>query len=278
MTHPLAERYEDLSEAFYLYFGRISQGLRSEDLHRLRVTIKKLRAIWSLVEWAYDGKWNKKQHIALSSKLFNAAGKVREGELNRALVDKYNVKYLLPYKDHIMAIQNRSIMKLHIRIQDFELNKFKDNTQEIYPLLNALSKQQIIRLSLAYVLKETRKVHELIEDLPEDNKLHKIRIHLKVTSEILGIIIRVNASIGLRSFLNNIKSLNDRIGLWHDYVVLHRSLSKFTEKDPIKNHDKRLSALMVRIENQQAMRRHKIEKSIQKHITEQRLVQIENLL
>ena len=120
----LIDRYNKLSESFQFNFKKTLEDQGIEDIHQLRVTIKKLRAIWSLMETATKGKWTKKEHFTLTSKLFSEAGKVREAQVNLGMITKYRVKYLITYAEYLEKIQSSTTERLLKEMNAFDLKKF----------------------------------------------------------------------------------------------------------------------------------------------------------
>ncbi len=273
----LIDRYNKLSESFQLYFNKTLEDQGIEDIHQLRVTIKKLRAIWSLMESASGGKWTKKEHFAHTSKLFAEAGKVREAQVNLSMIAKYKVQYLIPYAEYLGGIQKSATERLLREMKAFDSKKLDHLNKELHGFMKKYTSENAFRYSICFLLKEIVKVHRLSDELPDDRKLHKIRIHLKAVAEILNIITKLKARSGLKMYLRKIKSINEHIGNWHDHIILVKSIKQFVKKDRTKKSNRRLNSFIVRIGNQQASKQEKIINLIRNNITEQRIRKIENL-
>lgn len=274
----LIDRYNKLSESFALYFQKTLKDQGIEDVHQLRVTVKKLRAIWALMESVTDGNWTKEGHSSLISNLFSEAGELREAQINLVMIARFKVRYLIPYTEYLRTIQRNASQRLLIEMKAFDFNRFQVLNRELSEKMKDYPRDIILRQSISYVLKKTHKVYRIKDELPNDRRLHKIRIHLKAVAEILNIITKIEAKSGLKKYLNKVKSLNRQIGKWHDYVILIKSIKQFVNTDPEKNDNKRLQSLIIRIENQQVLRQEKIINLLSNHITQQQIKQIENLL
>ena len=91
----LIQHYNDKQASFHLYFKRTFERQGIEDIHKLRLNIKKLRATLSLMELASHGMLNKKRYFALFSKLFDEAGEVWEAQVSLGMIEKSNAIYLM---------------------------------------------------------------------------------------------------------------------------------------------------------------------------------------
>ena len=274
----IIDRYNKLSESFHKYFRKTWEDQGIEDIHELRVSIKKSRAIWSLMESATKGNWTKEQHFTLISKLFDEAGKVREAQVNLVMIAKYKVKYLIPYSEYLKRTQRSATERLLEEMNAFDLSKMDSLNQGLHKQIKAYSSEHFLKHSILHLLEKTRKVHRLSFELPDKRKLHKIRIHLKAVAEILNLITKLNAKTGLKTYLNKIKSINEHIGNWHDSVVLVKSIERFANLNRQKNANRRLKSFVMRIEDKQASKQEKIINLIRNNITQQRIIQIERLL
>jgi len=61
---------------------RISKELKPDEIHRLRVSIKRIKAVYQLLEEFSNGKFNAGKHYSIFKKIFNEAGKLREVQIN----------------------------------------------------------------------------------------------------------------------------------------------------------------------------------------------------
>ncbi|MEZ5022063.1 MAG: CHAD domain-containing protein [Chitinophagales bacterium] len=226
--------YKNQILLFDFYFERTLKSKSKEDLHQMRVSIKRLKAIWSMMEMATSGKWQKKQHYKLFDKLFDAAGKVRELEVNSELIEKYNSSYLDSYNKYLQNTQEGLNRELFVRMQSFDHKNFEALNNKLLQKMKGLSYKVVLKESARYIQKEVKKVLKLNDELPNNRKLHKIRIHLKAANEILTIINELNTRVSLKKLQTNIKSLNERVGKWHDYTVLLSSLKHLPMKRWVK--------------------------------------------
>ena len=261
--------YNDLQASFYLHYKRTVERLGLEDIHQLRVTIKKLRILWSLTERASGGRMSKKEHQALTSRLFSSAGKVREAQLNLRTAKRHDVGSTHPYIKYMGKVKQLACIELLEQAKAFDLEKLSLLDVKLVNILKSLPVETIIKTALMYVEKETKKIVALKDQLPNNEKLHKIRTHLKNVGEILAIIEQLDTPLVLDKWQTNIKSLGQRMGKWHDNVVLLSSLENFARQR--QKNTKSLQAFVKRIELREKARQKKIHHLINKYLEQEPL-------
>ena len=274
----LIQHYKEKQASFQLYFKRTFERQEIEDIHQLRLTIKKLRASWSLMDLLSRGKINKKRYFTLFSKLFDEAGEVREAQVSLSMIQKSNAIYLVPFAEYLSQTQSRSNTKLLTTMRTFDFEKFEILNTSLRQEISEVPAETALSISAAFVLKKIGKISQLKNHLPNTGKLHKIRIHLKAVIEILRIMDELSATIKLGRLQINFKTIDRQIGIWHDNIILLDSLNYFTDHIQVKKNVRHLMGLIGRIENQQEIRQGNIYGLIDKYITQEPLKKVENLL
>lgn len=273
---------------FYHYYNKQLAALRRhmrntlkngtmEDIHKLRVSIKRLRTLWSLMEVASGGKWKSKPCLGLFESLFQAAGQLRETQVNLRLLEPCQGAYLGPYTAYLQKTRKRAGKKLHKGIQAFDRKKFDALNKQLRRKVRALSDETVFEASVALAVKKTKKVLALAYPLPDSGKLHKIRIRQKAVQEILAVLKKLNADLALEEIQNPIRSQNVRIGNWHDTRVLLDSMKSLRGKGADQTGRKQLKALMERLEQHLEVQEKEVYELLHKDALAQQLVQLENL-
>ena len=72
------------------------EKFEDEDYHKLRVEIKKLKALAGFVEFS-NQKFSKKKQLKPFSKIYKYAGKVRELQLEVSFLQKNNAQFIEQY-------------------------------------------------------------------------------------------------------------------------------------------------------------------------------------
>ena len=80
----LQKYYKSRINSLEKILGKPDKIVTPEDFHKLRVEIKKLRAVLTLVNWS-EKNFKRKKFLKSYKKLFKQAGKVRDLQLEEAL-------------------------------------------------------------------------------------------------------------------------------------------------------------------------------------------------
>lgn len=242
------QHYNELLKAFEQHFSKTLKGKGIEDIHQMRVTIKKLRAIWMLMDSIFPNETDQIDHSKVFNPLFKQSGIVRETQVHLSMLKKNKAHYLESYKAYQRKIQKRASNKLHeimVRFHDVDIDPLED--ARILRIKNTMD-PVVYTKSSVLSRKKLKRVKTLLEHSDNNSKLHNIRMHLKVVAELLYILIEIKPTKRLRRLYRKIKSVNHKIGKWHDYYVLHRSLIKFKKTELRKKSQRYYENLMLRIE------------------------------
>ena len=230
----LENYYEGLNQSFHTNLAKCQQDSNKKNIHQLRLSIKQLKAFWSLLDMINTNDWSNKDHITLVSKLYKAAGKVRESQINLKLIGKLESHETNPLKIFLTEKLKKSESSFSLELKTFDAKKFeKLNTALKIQILNTTD--SIIHFeSISFLHKQTNYILQLQKSLPDLKSLHQIRIQLKALNEILSIfnelgIIPKSKTEEANSIKKNIVSINSQIGEWHDYLMLNNSLNDYME-------------------------------------------------
>lgn len=240
-----------------------------EDIHQLRVSIKKLRAVWSLIEKINKDKFDKKNHFQIVKNLFKKAGYLREAQLNLAMLKNETSPYIGNYIDFLNTIKQDNQILLSYQIEHFNFDEFNLINSDLKNYLLELSDMKILlkaELFINKVIKKTQKLHAL---LPNEEKLHDIRIYLKTVNEVLSIMLEIEEDKKIKKLHKNLKKLNEKIGDWHDLIVLQNSIKKYISEE--ENFEERLylQIYLEKLNKKQLKKQLKLTEKISKTIIKQ---------
>lgn len=270
----ISRYYEGQRAHFLDAYKKVRSRPEMEDIHQMRVGIKRLRATWTLFERLTRATWKKKTQFDLIRKLYKAAGNLREAQVNLDLLRAHRVSYLAGYKEQLQRSEPSLTRKLRQRARAFDLKAFNKQNKELLKKMSTVPRETVVQESAEFVLKTNKKIAKLKDKERTDATLHRIRIELKRVHEVLAIIKELNPKASLKTLQEEIKSLNTGIGLWHDYEILNSSLRSF---EPKGTKSRRLKDYLDRQQARQSARRDKLYQRIDRYVAKQRLRQIENL-
>ncbi len=183
----------------------------TEELHRVRMEIKKIKALFSLQKNRVDGK-NERKHFKPICKLFDKAGKIRVAQINLELMHRFRIT-----NSPLEKIQTHTLVgeseKLHSKIVRHEKNIRKEYSFFLDQFHNLENER--IRKSVGKELKSLAKV---FSGNMKVKQLHHSRMKLKnliYANEICSI--RLPDESQLNAVY--IRKLEQMIGKWHDTVT-----------------------------------------------------------
>ena len=226
----ILKHYAKRITTFNKYYKKTVKNKRESDIHDLRLSIKKLRATWSLMDVVTRGLLNKQVHNELFRKLFKSAGRVREAQVNIMAVDKLNLKYLTAYREYQLGLQKKAEKKMQSVLKSFNHDCFKILDRHWRQSVRKIPEALIFEHSWMFINRELDKVRQLVKGLPHSDNLHEIRIILKAVHEVISILSKLGENANINSLGKKIKNINEEIGQWHDTLVLLESLEKYSER------------------------------------------------
>lgn len=221
--------------AFYFENTTLNLGLAAsqvEDLHKLRVEIKKQRAFFRFLEELPGGVFNKSEHFHTLAFIFKPGGRLRETHVNMALVKLYRSYSLEGYKQFLVWRNIKQTKKLAKALRQFDLLEFKTLNEEVVSLLDTIDFETIQSKSLAFINSELNTIRLLRPQISSEEDLHQIRTHTKALGYITKILSNLSPQQQLIDLLRMAKPTEKLIGNWHDRVVLRTSLETYVRKNP----------------------------------------------
>ena len=247
-----------------------------DEIHRLRVAIKELKALLALIELSGNGRFDKKDHLDLFDKVFRTAGKVREAHLNAEIAGKKDKDCVSPYLKHLYKSQKRNTQKLVKAIANFDIKELDRIDLNMQLNTTGLNDKMVVDRAMLFVLAKLKKVNSLKSDVYNNKKLHKLRINLKAASGILSLADELHPSEVWSDFQDRIKSIYKLLGKWHDHIVLIDSLKAYVMK--VKKNKKNISKIksfVKQLKKKNEKRRSKINDLLTNYFSQEELTPVE---
>jgi len=185
--------------------------------HDLRVEIKKVRALAVMLESSAK-KFNSSKAVRPIKKIFDQAGKVRELQLELAMIRKHDPSHSFRAYPHILR------MKTNEEIKKFSLlhnksSRVKKTFSQITPAIKNINKGDLNH----YVRKGKNQIAALVKTKQiKAKKVHELRKSLKKLYYNLKSLHQADNS---KPYKNG-EALQELMGQWHDKRVMNRHLIK----------------------------------------------------
>ncbi len=217
-------RYQELMDHFLIHFGDLKNQPTKENIHQVRVTIKKIRAALSLLEQA-DQSFDKAPYLVLFDELFQTAGDVREAQVNQSLVEAF--PEINAFESYLYDAEFGARVELQRFVKRFDTSKLRRLNRELNQVAGKVGDKKIEEEAKRLIGDHLKAIKEFLGD---PQKLHRIRKEIRTLSEVLKY--TGDQSNSYSRLATMIDQLNTLIGDWHDRQVLIDSIAKFEDLNP----------------------------------------------
>lgn len=203
-----------------------------EDIHKARVDVKKIIALFRLFEMILPNVFQKDDHYYLFQKLFSITGKIRESQVNVLLLGDYfkGDPETNKYKSFIKAEVTRLTRQFLLTVQKVEDRNLKKTEIEIRRLGAKIGQKKFISVAYKFILKKALKTKKILIEKKSPEYLHKDRQNLKAIGAIAALSKTIKRDKKLDHILHDLTNLEVLIGKWHDKQVFIRSINAFIKK------------------------------------------------
>ncbi len=231
----LVIRYNELMDNFCQNHRSLIKKPTRKNIHQLRVTIKKIRAVLRLIERTSKGSFNKTQHFAMFAALFQSAGKVREAQVNGKLIKKYTDAEGLSYMNYLVDRETRAMEQLSEEANALNTFKLEILNKELLKYARKVSDEDIRQEATKYINHNLKKVIQYNNDL---QKLHTVRKIVRTISVVLKYLeYDSSGAYNEANLYYVVQKLNDIIGEWHDGQVLVDSIRTFLRQNDTNDYE-----------------------------------------
>lgn len=212
---------------------KISSSYTSRNFHQLRVEIKKIDALFELINYC-SKKFHRKENFSPYKIVFRQAGKVRELHMVNTMLKKYlHSDPLSGYSNYLKNILSKE-RKIFFSITN---NKLTEQLNKSYDDVTPLLKKVNTKKGKHYIEKQEKKLQKmLVEKEVATNQLHNLRKLLKkigYTRQLLKFPKQQSPNIK-----KNI--LPGLLGKWHDSQITTGYLKKANHYSAINQEEKNL--------------------------------------
>lgn len=223
----LAQPIKGLTKDLSKIVSKLSAGATPKNIHRLRTTIRRIE---SLVSYAHPALGKKlERNLETLEELRKRAGKIRNIDVQKKLLDKIgngssarDRKSLLQTLGQKREKQAARLNSLLAKCADAKflsrMDRVAEKVAEGPPTAGLLAPLEEARLQLAR-LADSFSSHQSIKP----NRLHEARIQLKKIRYLAEL---AEESPEGKVFVDELKSVQDVLGEWHDW----EELTKLGEK------------------------------------------------
>jgi len=226
-----AQRFEEIRR----HFALASQTFDEEAIHQLRVEIKRLKALFQLLEELSAG-FEAKQSLLPVRPLYKASGRIRDLQVQAGLAQQWieesgsNVP-LDAFRQHLAGLEQQAQAGFQEECQVFDASVLAAMEKTVERIITHLSADQARRRAEALLQGLQRELLERGQaSKPEDN-LHPLRILAKRTRHTAELLQMCLSNPGLLiEAADAVRDIEQALGQWHDQEVALGFVGSFQEQ------------------------------------------------
>jgi len=226
----IADVYKEHEKSFLEHL-KSAKDPDEEKIHKLRVEVKKLRTLFKFLEVLSKKKFRKEKVMKLISPVFKSAGRIRTAHLNLELIKDYRSVSLLGFKIYLKEKEKQGEKQFSEELKNFDKEKFKKLNKKILKDFKNTDQKLINKDSEEYINGRFSKINKDLPDLSNDNSFHDVRKKLKDVKTITSLLEDITPKAKSAVSKKNIETIEEKIGKWHDEVILVQQLEKFISEN-----------------------------------------------
>ncbi|MBS1517817.1 MAG: CHAD domain-containing protein [Bacteroidetes bacterium] len=189
----------------------------SGTFHKLRVEIKKLNALFCLIKFCVRN-FKKKKLFKPFRTVFRLAGKVREIQVEEAMLNKYFINNMVkPYRDRLIDLRIKKQKVFFRTLNKRFFKEIKKNFRKVYPCIENIKKEDVY----GFLKNRQSGIRKITSRNPlEISQMHLLRKEIKMFNYNMK-------SLDLQSYSGQIPGADDLtelLGKWHDCQVISANL------------------------------------------------------
>jgi CHAD domain-containing protein len=200
-------------------------------LHDLRVGIKRLKALYQVLDPLSGGKFEYKTHFEDIRQLFKAVGKLRDIQVQNRLFTYFAKETPLEdYKDFYRELQKSAedeSVQLKSALQSFKPQVMEDSINDTAVFLEGYTDKKAIKQTLKYLNKRLKQVKDLLPFKKDELLMHEMRSRVKQAYYIIELLKLMQPDLEAVEDAKCIKLAGELLGQWHDHAVLSDQIRNF---------------------------------------------------
>ncbi|MEO6426410.1 MAG: CHAD domain-containing protein [Bacteroidia bacterium] len=276
-SRTIAKIYKEQVASFLKHLKE-AKRLDEEVVHKLRVDIKQLRSLYRFLEILSKNKFHRKKIQKKLSLVFDTAGELRATALNIKLTKKRNSKILFGFKLFLGKKAYGQEKEFLRALKKFDKKGFEKLSKKALYYFNKKDGVLVNKASKEHIGSLFTDIQTEMPNIVNDENFHGIRKKLKDIKTINSLLEGFKVDRVLTSRYKKIKSIEEKIGEWHDRfifiteleVFISHNLSKYLSraKKTKKNNgdNEKLSLLVIDLKAKNELNKKNIAEKLKKKI------------
>lgn len=225
--------YRKRTASFLAHVYKASITGDSRDIHRARLDVKRIFALYGLFEMLDPTIFKHQGGYKLFRPLYRQAGKIREIQVNYILLSNPQPQ-AIEYDSFILWLreeEHNAISKFLQMVKKFKEAELKDTDKMIEEICHRSSIFRLRSKTIEYIRDKAEQVNDLQLNEPDEKDIHKIRKTLKAMATISTLVYSVKSAKWLDQVITSLNKTEMMIGDWHDHVILGTAIDRFLKRN-----------------------------------------------
>jgi len=215
-----------------------ARDLSDASIHKIRVDIKKLRALLLVLEELGVEERAVYKLEKQFRPVFRASGKLRTIQLGDQLLKEFPVDTPLQLLHLLEKDKSERVVKLNKTFDDFNFLKFEKRVNCICIKLEQLELDEFVSKLLEFIQNQMEVIDKVWNTSKDVENLHQLRKYFKVVKTLYQFLIKIHENDELQNSLNLVNEIESKLGLWHDYEVFDQRMLVFKDQLVDSEHRK----------------------------------------
>ena len=205
-----------------------------EAIHDLRVSIKKIRALFLFLEESgFVHIKSDYPYLKKLKKLFKKAGKLREIHIHKNLYHHYHKqtgKDFPQLKEHLDRLEEESHQAYHEAMPGIKLRKFYHQADDLQAAIKGISRSTLNKKLFTFIQSRVETCYGFMLEPHYEQHLHQIRKYLKHIRFIIGQQVGdLHELFQDELTFDDTKKVEDILGEWHDRDEFRKLLEEYSQ-------------------------------------------------
>lgn len=234
--------FEEQMEIIETNSEAAKSGLDVDVLHDLRVGIKRLKALYQVLDPISEGRFDSKTNFADVHFLFKEVGKLREIQVLKALFAFFAkdaaAETYIEFNNLIAVREKLASDELNTALQQFDNKIIGKSLEAANAFLVDISNEDATKLTKKLLKKRFKQIGELLPNKQDEALMHDLRTRVKQSCYIIEMLALMQPEKEFTKHPKRLKLAAEFLGQWHDHVVLVGELTDFlVEKTDAEDFD-----------------------------------------
>jgi CHAD domain-containing protein len=223
--------YREYSRTYMSYMKSTLESCSEEDIHQIRVSTKRIKALFELFLSIMPAHSFTKKYFAIYSTIFSKSGNVRNIQIVQNILDNIEIDVPFAFKRYLENKLEYDKKEMLANIEKFDKQKLYRQNSSLYKKLRYINDSGTLVKSFLLLSSNLHEGYDLFNVNYELIKLHKIRKKLRSSGEILKVIYEIEPEDRINELFSKLKEIRDILGFWHDYEIMSEYVLKFEKEN-----------------------------------------------